>query len=146
MSSQTLGIIIGGLIPAILFGVGNTMVKSANNAGISLGFLILCFAFGAFCVGVITLMAVPNYEFSLAGGLYAIIFGLCMGTGSVLVSIAIVRHGTPVSVLAPLYNMNTLVAVLLSMWIFAEWQAVKAPQLLVGAVFIVIGGALVARA
>jgi hypothetical protein len=42
--------------------------------------------------------------------------------------------------------MNTLITVLLALWVFAEWKTVHIPQLLLGSILIVIGGTLVARA
>jgi transporter family protein len=57
-----------------------------------------------------------------------------------------VKFETPIAKLTPLYNMNTLIVVLLALWIFAEWKEVKVLQLLIGAVLIVMGGVLVARA
>jgi uncharacterized membrane protein len=63
-----------------------------------------------------------------------------------LVELAIARYGTPLAKLAPLYNMNTLVVVILALLFFAEARDVAVPKLITGAVMIVIGGMLVARA
>ena len=48
--------------------------------------------------------------------------------------------------LAPLYNMNTMVAVLIGLWAFSEWKELDMLRLLSGVVLIVIGGTLVSRA
>lgn len=71
--------------------------------------------------------------------------GFLGGIGSVLVSIGIVKYSAPLGKLVPLFNMNTLVTVLLALWLFAEWKEVQVPRLLIGSILIVVGGILVAR-
>ena len=44
------------------------------------------------------------------------------------------------SKLAPLYNMNTLVVVLLALVVYAEWRDVHLAKLLAGAALVVLGG------
>jgi hypothetical protein len=41
--------------------------------------------------------------------------------------------------------MNTLISVLLALWVFAEWKQVKVPQLLIGTLLIMAGGIMVAK-
>lgn len=50
------------------------------------------------------------------------------------------------SKLVPFFNMNTLVSVALILWIFAEWQSVNVLKFLIGVIFVVLGGTLVALA
>jgi transporter family protein len=69
--------------------------------------------------------------------------GLSWGSGSVLVAIAINNYKTPLSVLAPLYNMNTLVAVVGALFIFSEWRDVNVVRLIIGSLLIIGGGVLV---
>jgi uncharacterized membrane protein len=61
-----------------------------------------------------------------------------------LVAVALTSYGVPVARLVPLYNMNTLVAVLLALVVFSEWRDVNAVKLLVGSLLIIAGGSLVA--
>jgi len=146
MTPQTIGIILGGLIPAFLFAFGNVLLKSANDEGIGLGLFILSAALGSFLVGLVAFLFIPDKLFSLRAGLHAAGAGFFWSLGMIFVSIALVKYVIPNSVLVPLYNMNTLIAVLLSLWIFAEWQQVKVPQLLIGSILVLLGGVLVARA
>jgi uncharacterized membrane protein len=67
-----------------------------------------------------------------------------LGTGLIL--LAFDRFGASVSQLAPLYNMNTLVVVLLGLLIFSEWKQVRPVPLLIGSLLIVLGAVFVARA
>ena len=56
------------------------------------------------------------------------------------------RFDANISQLTPLFNMNTLVVVLLGLWIFKEHQHVRPLPLLLGAGMVVLGAVLVARA
>jgi len=73
----------------------------------------------------------------------AIVMGLAWGAGVVLVAIAINNYKTPLSDLAPLYNMNTLVTVVGALFIFSEWKDVNAMRLVLGSLLIIGGGVLV---
>jgi transporter family protein len=76
----------------------------------------------------------------------SLLFGSLWALGSGCVVIALYRYEAALSKLAPLYNTNTLVAIVLSLIIFAEWQQVDLVKLLGGAVLIVLGGILVSLA
>src|SRR5688500_18601558 len=102
MSNSTLGNLIGGLAPALLFGLFAVFTKASSQH-------------------------------------------LLATSPMLLVSFALLKLRTPISVLAPLYNMNTLVAVILGLWIFAEWRDVQALPLILGTAMITMGGIIVAR-
>lgn len=63
-----------------------------------------------------------------------------------MVAIAYSRFKMPVSKLVPLFNTNTLVAVVLGLLIFNEWKTINSPKLIIGAILVVIGGTLVTNA
>ena len=67
------------------------------------------------------------------------------GIGAGLVALAVVRFAAPISKLAPLYNTNTLVTVLLGLWLYAEWQEVNTAKLLLGSALVVTGTVLVGQ-
>jgi len=69
--------------------------------------------------------------------------GIAWGAGVLLVALAINNYKAPLSVLAPLYNMNTLVTVLGALFIFSEWKDVNVIKLIIGSILIVGGGVLV---
>ena len=145
MSSHALGIIIGGMIPALIFGIVNLAVKAAADSGIGVGWYVLFVGIGVVLIGSIILLFMPDRTISLQSSLFAGAVGFGWGLGIGLIVIALNKFGLPISVLTPLFNMNTLVTVLLALWIFAEWKQVRVPQLLFGSVLIVIGGTIVAR-
>ena len=146
MSPQTLGIIIGGLIPAVLYGFSGMFAKASNDAGISVGLYLLIIGLTIVVTGGIFAIVNPDNTLSLKSGAHALGFGLTWGIATGLIAIALAKYHAPLSQLAPLYNMNTLVTVVLALWIFSEWNQVKVPQLLLGSLLIIAGGMLVARA
>jgi uncharacterized membrane protein len=73
-------------------------------------------------------------------------FGLTWGIASGLVAYSLLNFSVPISQLVPLYNMNTLVAVLLALLIFSEWRDLNTIKLISGSVLIVIGAIFVANA
>jgi transporter family protein len=146
MSAQTVGLLIGGLVPALAYTVSNTLAKSSTQAGIGVGPYLLFIGLGILIVGVVFTYAMPYGSVSLRSGSYSLIVGLFWGIGTGAVALALSQYHAPISKLVPLFNMNTLFSVLLALWIFAEWKQVRVPQLLLGSVLIVLGGTLVARA
>lgn len=146
MSSQTLGIIIGGLLPALIYGGTNFFVKVSTKAGIGLGLYLILIGLGVATVGASVYALDQDKQLSMRSGSFAFAVGVSWGLGSMCVALGLTKFGAPLSKLVPLFNMNTLVAVALALIIFSEWQQVKIGQLLLGAVLIVIGGTLVARA
>ena len=143
---QWMGLIIGGLIPAVVFGIGNVCSKLSAQAGIGMPWFMILTGLAVTAVGIVSYLIVPDHAVSLRSGLYAAGLGLFWGLGTALVAIALIKYKTPLSTIVPLYNMNTLVAVLASLVIFAEWQQVTVWKLLLGAVLVVVGGTLVALA
>jgi transporter family protein len=146
MSPQTYGIIIGGILPALIFGMTNAMVKASTEKGISIPLYIICTGGATLLVGLIMLFVMRDMKITMASGGYAFGAGALWALAISGVMIALQNYNASISVLAPLYNTNTLITVALGLWLFSEWQVVKVPQLLLGSLLIVIGGVVVARA
>ncbi|OGB99182.1 hypothetical protein A2V82_10610 [candidate division KSB1 bacterium RBG_16_48_16] len=145
MSKNMLGILFGGFIPALCYGLAGVLQKSSTQSGISLPLYILATGTGVVFVGVILVIFTPERIISFESGGYAMAIGLFWGLGMTLVAVALSKYHAPVSKLAPLYNMNTLVTVVLGLIIFSEFKEVNTVRLLIGALLIVIGGTLVAN-
>jgi uncharacterized membrane protein len=80
------------------------------------------------------------------GGIgYACLFGVCWATGTGCVGIALKKYGAQISQLVPLYNMNTLVAVIIGLVAFQEWRTVQPLRISLAAVLIVAGGILASK-
>lgn len=146
MSTQTLGILIGGLLPAIAYTFCNVFAKTSMQAGIGIGPYLMFVGVGILVVGFIFTLLLPYGSVTLRSGTHSLLMGLTWGVGSGLVALGLARYHASLSQLVPLFNMNTLFTVLLALWIFAEWKEVRVPQLLLGSILIVIGGTLVAKA
>jgi hypothetical protein len=140
------GLIVGGLIPAFAFGVAGLLQKSASRTSPGTGPYLICIGGGVLLTGAILTFARSDHAITWRAGLIAASLGAAWSLGMALVELAIARYGTPLAKLAPLYNMNTLVVVILALLFFAEARDVAVPKLITGAVMIVIGGMLVARA
>ncbi len=146
MSPQLLGIIIGGLVPMILFAFGGPLIKATTQEGIGIGLYLICVGLAVVLVGVGFHAYFRDSTISMRSAAYAVGVGLTWGMGAGLVGIAVMRYPVPIAKLIPLYNMNTLIGVLLALWIFAEWKNVHLLKLLIGAILVVLGGTLVALA
>ncbi|NTV04299.1 hypothetical protein HGA89_05230 [bacterium] len=140
------GLLVGGLLPALLFGVTGILQKAAGRAGAGVGPYLLFTGAGVALVGAAFAVARIDNAVSWRAGLLAGGVGASWGLGMALVLIALTRFGTPLSKLAPLYNLNTLVVVLLALVVYAEWRDVHLAKLIAGALLVVLGGILVANA
>ena len=146
MTSNLLGLLVGGILPAILYGVSAIFAKSSANAGIPVGWHLVWVGLAVSATGAVLQLLLPGEtpsrvaiaSSSMQGALWA------LGTGCVV--LGILKFQAPLAKLAPLYNMNTLITVGLALLVFAEWQQARPLQLLIGAIFITIGGIFVSRA
>ncbi|MDD5055826.1 MAG: hypothetical protein PHZ00_06195 [Candidatus Peribacteraceae bacterium] len=146
MTNQYLGIIIGGLLPALLYSVTGIFSKVSNQAGIGVGPYLIIIGLAIALTGGGFLLFQPDMTVNWKSGSAAIGIGLTWGIGSGLIALALVKYRAPLSQIVPLYNLNTLIVVLLSLWIFSEWKDVSALKLVVGSALIVAGGTLVSVA
>jgi transporter family protein len=146
MESKNIALILGGLIPAILYGLGGVLQKwSAREGGNVSGYLI-AFGLATAIIGVVFRIAMPDGPAPARSLAFALLAGTVFGVGAGLISLVIIRYNAAVSQLSPLYNMNVLVTVLLGLVIFSEFKDVQMSRLVLGASVIVIGGWLVAGA
>jgi transporter family protein len=146
MDQSTAGIVVGGILPALVLGGYGTMQKQCMRAGLGVaGFFVVLGATAA-AGGLAVRAWMPGGVPSLDAVLSAIGFALFWSLGIGLILLAVERYGASISQLAPLYNSATLITVLLGLWLFAEWQEVGALPLLLGAVAIVAGAVIVTRA
>lgn len=145
MSNAALGVIIGGVLPALLYGATNVFTKASTKAGIGIGYYLMIIGISITLVGVGFFFADHNRSLSSMSFLYAVGVGVTWGLGTGLIAVALSVYAVPLSKLVPLFNMNTLVAVILALVIFSEWTQVKMGSLIAGAALISVGGILVAR-
>ena len=94
--------------------------------------------------GLMYFFVFPDKTLSLRSGVYSSLVGLTWAIAVALISFAVAQYGTPISKLVPLYNMNTIVAVFLGLFLLAEWKDMNTTKLLIGSLMVIAGGSLVA--
>ncbi len=147
MSQKFLGMLIGGIIPALFYGLFAITMKAGSQYKISTSSYLMIIGLVIFITGILIRPLVTNSDAkeTLSGISFSIISGLLWALGTALVNYSIVKFDTPIALLTPLYNMNTLVAVLGAMIIFAEWKTVQSLPVFLGTVFVVCGGILLSK-
>jgi len=146
MNASLTGILIGGVLPALVLGVFGVMQKTCMRAGLGIGPFFVLVGGTIAVFGLVYCLITADRAVSVPSGLWAVATGLLWAVGTGLIVLAVARFGASISQLAPLYNMNTLVVVVLGLLVFSEWKQVHPIPLLIGAGLIVLGGVLVARA
>mgnify|MGYP000669106851 CR=1 FL=1 len=146
MSNQTWGIGIGGLLPALLFALSNVFARPASASGIGLGLYIVIVGLAITLIGAIMFMLQPVNTITFTGGLYAAAVGCFWALGAAGVAYALSHYQVTLSRLVALFNMNTLITVLTSLWVFSEWKDGNSIRLLAGTALNVTGGTLVHKA
>ena len=146
MTSNLLGILIGGLLPAIFYGVSSIFAKSSTNAGMSVGGHLFVIGIAISYTGLLFNFLLPGNIPSLLAVTSSSMQGIFWGLGTGCVVLGLIKYQIPLAKLVPLYNMNTLVTAGLALIIFAEWRVVNPLQLLVGSGLIIAGGILVSGA
>ena len=146
MSERAIAILLGGILPALMLGLTGVFQKLSNNARIGTGPFQIVAGLTTALVGGVFLLLERDATIGQRSALYTVLFGLVWATAIGLIGIALGRFGGQISQLVPLYNMNTLIAVLIGLVVLAEWRNVDPRKLAVAAVLIVIGGIVAARA
>lgn len=148
MSPQLLILCLGGLVPAVLFGLFPILMKTSLNEGLSTTTLL-----GVVGVAVVLVSVISGGVFNggvgplpVRGVVIAATAGIAWGVGIIAYAHAIGPLNGSVSVVTTLINLNVLVSVGLGLWLFAEWQRVNLVTLAAGVVLVTIGSILVARA
>src|SRR5262249_39670279 len=114
------------------------------KAGIGTGPFLIVVGVVVVLIGGIFTAVERDTTVNWASGLQAGAFGVLWASGIGCIAIALGRYEGQISQLVPLYNMNTLVAVVIGLVALSEWQTVQPGRLLLGAVLTVAGGVLAA--
>ena len=143
MNNHSLSILIGGVAAAVLLGISGVFQKSAQ--GISQGPYLVVVGLVITLVGGIWWLVTRASDWSVPAIGYAALFALFWALATGCIAIGISRYGGNISQLAPLYNMNTLVAVLIGLTIMGESKNVQPVPICIGAALIVVGGIIATR-
>ena len=142
MSKQWMAIVIGGLLPAIFLGLSGVLQKTASRAGIAPGPYLIIIGLVVAVVGAVVTLAQRDATFTTSGAVQTAGFAILWSTAILGIMLGLGKYEGQVSVIVPLYNMNTLVAVGIGLVLLGEWEGVNLWRLLAGAALIVAGGVL----
>ncbi len=143
MNSNYLGMILGGIIPAIIFGIGGIFVKASNQQGISFNYFTLLSGIGVIVISILSFIVFEEKLINIKSGLNAFLVGSTWACGVLLVAIALTKYNTPMSIISPLNGTACLFTVLLALFIFSEWKEIHAIRLFIGTILIIAGAMLV---
>lgn len=145
MPNNINGILIGGILPAIFFGTSTIFLKASNKSGISLNYYLLFAGIGVVFISLLSFIVFKEQIVNPKSAFYSSILGVLWSGGVILMAMGVTKYGIPVSILAPIVATNSLVTVVLGFLIYSEWRDLNIVRLSIGALFIIIGGILVAQ-
>ena len=143
MNNHSLSLLIGGVAAGVLLGISGVFQKSAQ--GISQGPYLVVAGLVIALVGGVWWALTRESEWSLPAIGFTSLFALFWALATGCIAIGLSRYGGNISQLAPLYNTNTLVAVLIGLTLLGESKTVHPWPVCLGAGLITVGGILAAR-
>lgn len=139
-------LLIGGLLPTVLLGLGTVLMKLSMREGSSVPNYLVQVGGTVLCVGLLATVLGGGWVSSPLAHMFAVLMGLAWAAAIGSMAYAISTLGVPVSIIAPLTNANALVALAASALVFREWGSLNGPRVLAGTLFIVLGAVVVATA
>ncbi len=133
-----------GIVAAICFGINTILYKIASQKGnFSPAFGSVVFGIGIMIAFLVYFFAKPSLQFEWKSTSLAIVAGIIWAIGFLAIAIAISQKGE-VARLAPLYNANTIIAVILGIVLLKEVPDMSQMiRVIIGAVMIIAGAVLV---
>ena len=133
-----------GIVAAICFGINTILYKIASQRGnFSPAFGSLVFGIGILVAFLVYFFAKPSLQFEWKSTSLAVVAGIVWAIGFLAIAIAISQKGE-VARLAPLYNANTIIAVVLGIVLLKEIPKMSQMiRIIIGALMIVAGAVLV---
>jgi len=139
-------LLIGGLLPTLLLGLGTVLMKLSMREGSSVPNYLVQVGGTVLCVGLVATLVGGGWVSSPRAQMFAVLMGLAWASAIGSMAYAISTLGVPVSIIAPLTNSNALVALAISAMVFRELATLDGPRVLAGALMIVVGAGVVATA
>ncbi len=137
-------IVIGGLIPAFAFGISAVLQKGAVLAGVGAGSYMIYDGLMLLACGFALRTVLGESGWGGGGIPLALGAGLLFAIAVGAICLALQRFAAPISLIAPITVISTLVTVLLGFVVFREHEGVSGLRLLAGAALVVAGAALAA--
>ncbi len=144
--SNAMVIVIGGALPAFLWGITAVFQKQSAGAGLPPAEYMTVFGAAITVAGLAGALVTRNFAWPGAGTAYAVLAGITFSLGTGLISLALWRYGAPISRLAPILSCNVLVTVAIGALFLGEAASLNLARLGIGTVLVVGGAILVATA
>jgi len=144
MKTNTIGLILGGVLPAVLLGLSSVFQKTGNKAGIGAGPYLLVVGGVVLAVGLVLTAIQRDLTINWTSATHGAAGAALWAVGMACIATALGRYNAQLSQLVPLYNMNTLVAVGVGLIVLGEWQSVHPVKILAASALTIGGGVLAA--
>lgn len=141
-----MGIIVGGLLPAVLFGLIGVLQKLGAQTGMNVFVWVAAFGGAMLLFGCVGILMQDSIEWSSVGIACAAGAGFAYAVGSGALSFAIIHYQEPISKLIPIVNTSTLVAVLAGLIWLNEASKIDIRQLALGSALTIVGASFVVKA
>lgn len=139
-------LLIGGLLPTVLLGLGTVLMKLSMREGSSVANYLVHVGGAVLLVGLIASLTGSGWISTPRAGLFAIAMGVAWSAAIGAMAYAVSALDIPVSILSPLTNSNAVVALVASALVFNEWDQLSVPRVLTGTACIVVGAIVVSTA
>lgn len=137
---------IGAVLPTLLLGLGTVLMKLSMREGSSIANYLVSVGISVLSVGIAGTVAGAGWVSQPRAIFFAASMGLVWAGAIGAMAYAVSVLNIPISILAPLTNVNALVAVVLSAIVFGEWQSLHLLKVISGTLLIVIGAGIVSTA
>ncbi|EJT05584.1 EamA family transporter [Rhizobium sp. CCGE 510] len=139
-------IVVGGVLPAIFWGV--TAIFQKQSATAATGSAVYLIAFGTACAlaGLIAALIWRPAPWTAQGLGFATTAGACFAVGTGLISFALFAYGVSVSKLAPIWSCNVLATLAIGALFLGEAAELNIIKLVAGTLLIISGALLVSSA
>jgi uncharacterized membrane protein len=146
MPSRIASLLIGGIVPAFLFAGSAIFSKLAARSSLPNSASITAMGVAIAVVGIIaSFFPQEGDRLSFEGLGNAYISGTSWGLGALCVYVAIRHFDAPISVITPLYNTNSILAVLAGCLFLSEWSVVNQGYLVIALFLFTVGGLIMTR-
>lgn len=137
---------VGGVAPAILWGITAIFQKQSATAGAGSSAYLITFGLTLVLTGTIAAFLWRPAPWTVEGIGSAALAGICFALGTGLISYALFSYGVPVSKLAPIWSCNVLVTLAVGAIFLGEASQVDLLKLSLGTLLIIGGAILVSNA
>jgi len=137
---------IGGVAPAVFWGITAIFQKQSATAGAGSSAYLITFGLTLAITGAIAAVTWRPAPWTPDGIGFALLAGICFALGTGLISYALFTYGVPVSKLAPIWSCNVLVTLAVGAIFLGEASQVDLWKLSAGTLLIIGGAILVSNA